>query len=104
MKILIAEDDENLAQHVRRAMVERSHAVGVAHDGENAEASTGIYDVIVLDIMLPKRSGLDVLSALRKSAMATPTLLLTARDRVFGQGDRARLGGRRLHDQALCTG
>lgn len=84
MRILVAEDDRLLAGHLRRALVAESHAVDVAPDGENASflARTEAYDLIVLDIMMPKRSGLDVLRSLRDAGVRTPVLLLTARDTV----------------------
>lgn len=82
MRILVAEDDKQLAEHIRRSLVENGYAVDLAHDGESAWllAGTEAYDVIILDIMLPKRSGLDVLRNLRESGMSIPVMLLTARD------------------------
>ena len=82
MRLLIAEDDRKVASYLRRALVERGHAVDLAHDGDSAWllADTEAYDVIVLDIMMPKRSGLDVLRELRNRNISTPILLLTARD------------------------
>lgn len=84
MRILVAEDDRLLAGHLRRALVAEGHAVDLAPDGENASflARTEAYDLIVLDIMMPKRSGLDVLRSLRDVGLRTPVLLLTARDTV----------------------
>ena len=84
MRILVAEDDRTLAEHLRRALVERGHAVDLAYDGEDAwlMGSADDYDVLVLDIMMPKRSGLDVLRELRSGGVATPVLLLTARDDI----------------------
>ncbi len=84
MRILIAEDDRKLAENLRQVLVEKGYAVDLAHDGENAWllAGTEGYDIILLDIMLPKRSGLDVLRNLRESNLSTPVLLLTARDAI----------------------
>ena len=84
MRILVAEDDRKLAGYLRQALVERGNAVDLAHDGDSAwlMADTEAYDVIILDIMMPKRSGLDVLRELRNNNVSTPVLLLTARDGV----------------------
>ncbi len=84
MRVLIAEDDKRLAEFVATGLRENSLTVDLAHDGEDAlsMARTGIYDVIVLDIMLPGRSGFDVIRQLRSEGVATPVLCLTARDRL----------------------
>jgi|GEM_PF-6859487 len=84
MRILVIEDEKEVADLVRRAMAEESHAVDVAHDGLTGEdfIASETYDLIILDIMLPKKDGLAVLKTLRKEEIATPVLLLTARDEV----------------------
>ena len=84
MRILIAEDDKTLAENLRQVLMEQGNAVDVAHDGQSAWllGGTEAYDVIILDIMLPKRSGLDVLRNLREAKISIPVLLLTARDAV----------------------
>ena len=84
MRILIAEDDKKLAENLRQVLAEQGNAVDVAHDGQSAWllGGTEAYDIIILDIMLPKRSGLDVLRNLRESNISIPVLLLTARDAV----------------------
>lgn len=84
MKILIAEDDTELAKFVRQSLQEEGHVVDWALDGNQAwlMADAGTYDVIVLDVMMPKLSGLEVLQHLRKSRHAEPILVLTARDSV----------------------
>lgn len=82
MKILIIEDEKRLAEALQQILARNRHAVDVAHDGESGldQALTGLYDVILLDIMLPRINGLDVLRKLRKAGVQTPVLLLTARD------------------------
>ncbi|MFP4058761.1 MAG: response regulator [Candidatus Brocadiia bacterium] len=82
MRILVVEDEKRLASYLRRGLQESGYAVDVAEDGEEAEhlGQSGVYDVIVLDILLPKRSGFDVLRRLRQAGVATPVLCLTARD------------------------
>jgi DNA-binding response OmpR family regulator len=81
MKLLIVEDDRMLSALVRRALIEEGHTVDVAADGEQAEALAFVndYDAIVLDLMLPGKSGLQVLQELRREGRATPTLILTGR-------------------------
>lgn len=84
MHILIVEDEKRLAQIVKQALEEEGHVVELAHDGEQGFefASTGSYDVIVLDWLLPKLQGPEVTRRLRKAKVATPVLMLTARDAV----------------------
>ena len=81
MKLLIVEDDRMLSALVRRALVEEGHTVDVAADGEEAEALAFVndYDAIVLDLMLPGKSGLQLLQELRQEGRGTPTLILTGR-------------------------
>jgi DNA-binding response OmpR family regulator len=84
MRILIIEDEKELVTLISRALKEESHAVDVSYDGQNGEdlALSESYDLIILDIMLPKKNGLAVLSTLREEGITTPILLLTARDEV----------------------
>ena len=84
MRILVVEDEPKVASFVRRALEAEHHAVDVATDGDAglAEAVAGAYDLVVLDVMLPKRDGLGVLRELRAGGHAVPVLLLTARAEV----------------------
>ncbi len=84
MRILIIEDEKDVANFVQRAMMEESHAVDVARDGRRGEelALTEAYDLIILDIMLPQKDGLAVLKTLRQEGLQTPVLLLTAHNQV----------------------
>ena len=84
MRILVVEDEKKVAAFIKRGLVEESYAVDVAYDGEEGQhlAESNEYDVILLDIMLPKKSGVEVLRALRAKSIKTPVLLLTARDSV----------------------
>jgi DNA-binding response OmpR family regulator len=90
MRILIVEDEKKVASFVRRALEAEQHTVDVAHDGDTglARAGDGVYDLVILDVMLPGRDGLAVLRALRSAGRDVPVLLLTARggvaDRVTG--------------------
>ncbi len=82
MRILVVEDDAALSNLLVRALREESYAVDLASDGQEAEwlAFENPYDLIVLDIMLPRKSGIEVLHSLRKGSIKTPVLMLTARD------------------------
>jgi DNA-binding response OmpR family regulator len=90
MHILVVEDDQRLARLLQRVLVEERHAVDTAHSGERGLdlALSGGYDLIVLDLMLPDRDGVDVCRALRTEGIEAPVLMLTARgaveDRVGG--------------------
>ena len=90
MKLLIAEDDKEAAGYLKRALTEAGHAVDVANDGRDGLllAAGEVYDVIVLDRMLPHVDGLAILRTIRASGVKTPVLLLTALggidDRVEG--------------------
>lgn len=81
MRILVVEDDARVASFIRRGLREERYTVDVAGDGEQALflAQTNDYDLIILDLILPKRSGLDVLRTLRAERVSTPILLLTAK-------------------------
>jgi DNA-binding response OmpR family regulator len=82
VRILVVEDDAPLANIVVRCLREESYAVDHAPDGQEAEwmAFENPYDLIVLDLMLPRKSGDEVLKALRAGGVKTPVLILTARD------------------------
>lgn len=84
MRILVVEDEEKVARFVKRGLEQEGYAVDVAADGVEGEymAEVHDYDVIVLDLMLPKKNGIEVLQSLRSRSLSTPVLLLTARDSV----------------------
>ncbi len=84
MKVLIVEDDMRLAQALAHILEENKYDVDVVHDGAAGRdwAVLGQYDVIILDVMLPKMDGFAVVAALRRASISTPVLLLTARDAV----------------------
>ena len=89
MRLLLVEDEPDLRRALARSLAERQFVVDTASDGEDGlfQALEGAYDAIVLDLMLPRRDGWDVLTTLRQAGRHTPVLLLTARDEV---GDRVR--------------
>lgn len=82
MRILIVDDEKELAQQIKQALEEQRYTAETASDGE--EALNRLFDVpfdlVVLDIMLPLRDGLSVLKEMRKAGIKTPVLMLTARD------------------------
>jgi DNA-binding response OmpR family regulator len=82
MRILLIEDNRRLSDSLRATLVEDGYAVDVAYDGAEGEdlAVFTPYDVIILDVMLPKRNGIEVCRSLREQKIATPILMLTARD------------------------
>src|SRR5712691_3533820 len=85
MRILVVEDERKVAGFIRQGLEEEGHAVEVAGDGATAlDLLFGAppWDLVVLDVMLPKRDGLDVLKTLRGRGFTTPVLVLTARDAV----------------------
>lgn len=81
MRVLLVEDEQHLAQALGQVLRQHNYTVDLAHDGEYGLdcGRTGIYDVIVLDIMLPKKNGLEVLRQLRRERISTPVLLLSAK-------------------------
>jgi two-component system copper resistance phosphate regulon response regulator CusR len=89
MKVLIIEDERKTASYLKKGLTESGFVVDVVSDGEKAlhQALDNVYDVIVSDIMLPRMDGWSILSRLRERGVATPVLLLTARDAV---ADRVR--------------
>ena len=90
MRILIAEDEQDMALVLRAILEREHHTVDAVFDGKDAldYATTGDYDCLVLDIMMPKLSGLEVVRELRQAGRTVPILLLTAKgetsDRVAG--------------------
>ena len=84
MRILIIEDEKKVAGFIKKGLEEETYAVDAVYDGEEGLylARENSYDLIVLDIMLPKVDGLEVLTCLRKEKNETPILLLTAKDSV----------------------
>jgi DNA-binding response OmpR family regulator len=84
MRILLAEDDLRVASFIRKGLEEEQFQVEIAGDGERALASalTGEYDLLILDLLLPKRHGMSVLAELRQRHTDIPVLVLTAKDAV----------------------
>ena len=84
MRILLVEDEVPLAEAIAQILKKENYTVDLVHDGESGldYALSNIYDLILLDIMLPKQDGLMVLKQLRKDGILTPVLLLTAKGEI----------------------
>lgn len=84
MRVLVVEDEPRIAEFISKGLTEAGYAVDVAHDGDEALDWVAVvdFDLIVLDVMLPKRDGIGVATTLRARNVATPILMLTARDAV----------------------
>lgn len=90
MRILIVEDELHLAEALSQILKKNNYSVDVVHDGESGldNALSGIYDLLLLDIMLPEMDGITLLKTIREKGMATPVILLTAKgetsDKIAG--------------------
>lgn len=84
MRILVIEDEKKVSAFIKRGLEQESYAVDLAEDGIEGQhmAEVNEYDAIILDIMLPKKNGLDVLRDVKAAGVKTPIILLTARDTV----------------------
>lgn len=90
MRILVVEDNLRLADTLQEALVKENYIVDVAHDGKTGyeHAVSGIYDLMILDVMLPRMNGYEVLARLRAEGQELPVLILTAKteleDKITG--------------------
>jgi DNA-binding response OmpR family regulator len=84
VRILVVEDERRLCNIIRRGLLEEGYAVDVAYDGEDGQylAETTAYDLVILDIMLPGKDGVEICQELRLERMNVPLLMLTAKDTV----------------------
>jgi DNA-binding response OmpR family regulator len=84
MRILVVEDEKKVASFLKKGLEEEYYAVDCAYDGEEAlfMVEANDYDLMLLDIMLPKINGLEVLRGVRQRGLTIPVLMLTARDGV----------------------
>src|SRR5713226_10102219 len=89
VRLLLIEDHKPLVRALKQGLEEEGFAVDVAYDGEEGgyKAQTADYDVIILDLMLPKEDGLSLLQRWRRTGLKTHVLVLTAKD---GIGDKVR--------------
>lgn len=84
MRVLLAEDEKRIADFIRQGLTEYGYAVDVAYDGDEALSwtDTAEFDILILDVMLPIRDGIEVCRELRRRRNRLPILMLTARDAV----------------------
>ena len=84
MRILIVDDEVRLAEALGQIMTQNKYIADIVNDGESGYdyAMSGIYDVIILDVMLPKMNGFDIVRKMRENKEKTPVILLTAKDEV----------------------
>lgn len=84
MRILVVEDEEAIAEALAHILTKNKYLVDTCYDGEDGydNAITGIYDIIILDIMLPGMNGLEILRRIRQDKIDCPVLLLTAKDEI----------------------
>lgn len=94
MRVLVVDDEVGLVRALRRGLTAEGFAVDAAHDGEAGlrMAVDGEYDVLVVDVMLPRRNGYDVVTALRAQDVWTPVLMLSAKDGEHDVADGLDVG------------
>ena len=90
MRLLLVEDEKQLSEALQQILIKNKYTVDAVYNGDEGldYALTGVYDVIILDIMLPKLNGIEILKMIRKRKISTPVILLTAKgsveDRILG--------------------
>lgn len=84
MRILIVEDEQRLAEALAQILSKNKYTADISLDGESGldNALSGIYDAIILDVMLPKLSGFEILRTMRAERVTTPVMMLTAKDDI----------------------
>ena len=84
MRILVVEDEKKVAGFIRRGLKEEGYSVDAAYDGEEGHflAATNEYDLIILDLMLPKIDGVTLCKKIRADKLDTPVIMLTAKDSI----------------------
>ncbi|MDA1080434.1 MAG: response regulator transcription factor [Gemmatimonadetes bacterium] len=96
MKVLVVEDDPTVGRFIKRGLEEQRYTVDLVTDGEEGErlaaSASQPYDLVVLDLRLPKRSGIEVLRNLRAKGFEQPVLVLTAQDAVDAKVETLRAG------------
>lgn len=90
MKLLLVEDEKQLSEALQQILIKNKYTVDAVYNGDEGldYALTDVYDVIILDIMLPKLNGIEILKMIRKRKISTPVILLTAKgsveDKILG--------------------
>ena len=95
MRILIIEDEHKVSNFIRQALEEEHYAVDQAFEGDEALALAEVYeyDLIILDLMLPKKEGVELLREVRKNGSRTPVLIVTAKDAIVDKVKALDSGG-----------
>lgn len=95
MRVLIVEDDREVARNIAKMLGESGHVADIAHDGEDglAMAREGAFDVMIVDRMMPRRDGLSMISELRAEGDKTPALVLSALGEVDDRVEGLKAGG-----------
>ncbi|MBR1540334.1 MAG: response regulator transcription factor, partial [Clostridia bacterium] len=85
MKILVIEDEYSLADAISETLKKENFDVTIIQNGDEGEdeALTGIYDLILLDIMLPKKNGFEILNSIKSEKIGTPVIILTAKSEIY---------------------
>lgn len=106
MRVLVIEDEQSLCDALATILKQNKYTVDVCYDGISGEdnAMSGIYDVIILDIMMPGKNGLEVLGNLRAAGISTPVLLLTAKSEVEDKISGLDLGADDYLTKPFVTG
>ena len=94
MRILIAEDERSMANALRAIMTKNNYSVDTVYDGEEAVSyiETGDYDCAILDVMMPKKDGFEVLREIRAKGIGIPVMMLTAKSQVDDKVEGLDLG------------
>src|ERR1035438_2719418 len=94
MRILVVEDEHKLAEALKEGLQADDYTVAIAHTGEEGFylVETEHFDLVVLDVMLPGRSGLEILRTMRRRGFKTPVLMLTAMDGIEDRSEERRVG------------
>ena len=98
MRVLIVEDEVRLAETLRDLLELERYTADICHDGESGldNALSDIYDLVILDVMLPKKDGFSVLRALRQAGKTVPVLMLSARSELADRVEGLDCGWKRI--------
>ena len=94
MRLLVVEDEKSIAEAIQALLADKGYSVDLVFDGDDGleYILTGLYDLVLLDIMLPKRSGLSVLKRVREVGLETPIIFLTAKSQTYDKVNGLDLG------------
>ncbi|HEO4316721.1 TPA: response regulator transcription factor [Streptococcus agalactiae] len=94
MRLLVVEDEKSIAEAIQALLADKGYSVDLVFDGDDGleYILTGLYDLVLLDIMLPKRSGLSILKRVREAGLETPIIFLTAKSQTYDKVNGLDLG------------